>query len=54
MPFSSKGQRGFLYAKKPKIAEEFAEKTSSSQEKSLPEHVGKKKKQLSAMKSMMK
>lgn len=36
MPFKSKAQARFLYAKHPKIAKEFASKTKSL--KSLPEH----------------
>jgi len=54
MPFQSKAQRGFLYAKKPAIAKEFAEKTSAKQEKELPEHKKKKKGQVSALKRAMK
>jgi len=41
MPFKSESQRKFLYAKKPKIAKEFASKTSKG--KHLPEKVKKKK-----------
>lgn len=37
MPFVSKAQRAFMYAKHPKIAEEFESKTPKG--KSLPEHV---------------
>ena len=39
MPFLSKAQRGYLYAKHPEVAKEFAEKTTPAQEKNLPEHV---------------
>jgi len=35
MPFKSKAQRRFLYAKKPKVAKEFAKKTAKG--KRLPE-----------------
>jgi len=37
MPFSSKAQQKYLFAKHPKIAEEFAKKTPSI--KALPERV---------------
>jgi hypothetical protein len=40
MPFKSKAQARFLFAKKPKIAKEFAEKTKSI--KKLPNKVKKK------------
>lgn len=41
MPFKSKAQRSFLYAKKPAVAKEFAAKTSD--EKDLPQHAKSKK-----------
>jgi len=41
MPFKSKAQRGYLFAKKPEIAEEFAKKTPKG--KKLPQKVKKKK-----------
>lgn len=37
MPFQSKAQRKYLFAKKPAVAEEFASKTPKG--KKLPEHV---------------
>ena len=40
MPFKSKAQRRYLYANKPKLAKEFASKTSKG--KKLPEKVKKK------------
>ncbi len=40
MPFKSKAQRKFLFAKKPKIAKEFASKTPKG--KKLPNKVKKK------------
>lgn len=43
MPFKSKAQQAYLFAKKPEIAAEFAEKTPKSAYKSLPEHVSKDK-----------
>jgi hypothetical protein len=39
MPFKSIAQQKFLFAKKPEIAEEFAEHTPKSAYKKLPEHV---------------
>jgi hypothetical protein len=42
MPFKSKAQAKFMFAKKPKLAKEFADATPSI--KKLPEHVKKKKK----------
>lgn len=42
MPFKSQAQRGFMYAKHPKLAKEFEEATPKG--KKLPEHVKKKKK----------
>lgn len=41
MPFKSKAQARYLFAKEPEIAEEFAAKTKSI--KKLPEHVKKSK-----------
>lgn len=41
MPFESKAQARYMYAVKPELAKEFAQKTASM--KSLPEHVQKKK-----------
>ena len=40
MPFKSEAQRKYLYAKKPKVAEEFAKKTPKGT--SLPKKVRKK------------
>ena len=37
--FKSKAQKKYLFANKPKIAEEFAEKTPKKAYKRLPEHV---------------
>lgn len=42
MPFVSKAQQKFMFARKPKLAREFAEKTLSI--KKLPEKVKPKKK----------
>ena len=39
MPFASKAQQRYLYAKYPQIAKEFADKTTDF--KHLPEHVKK-------------
>lgn len=48
MPFVSKAQQKFLYAKHPEVAEEFAEHTPKSAYKKLPEHVSKDKNGLKA------
>ena len=42
MPFKSKAEARYLFAKKPEIAKEFASKTKSI--KALPEHVKSKSK----------
>jgi len=53
MPFKSEAQRGFLFARHPKIAKEFAKKTPEGA--NLPEHVGdKRSSQLSAIKRRQK
>ena len=39
MPFVSKAQQAYLFAKEPKIAEKFAEHTPKSAYKKLPEHI---------------
>ena len=44
MPFKSKAQQKYLYAKEPEVAKEFAEHTPKSAYAKLPEHVKKKKK----------
>jgi hypothetical protein len=44
MPFKSRAQQAYLFAKKPEIAEEFAEHTSESDYKKLPKHATKDKK----------
>jgi len=41
MPFKSKSQARFLFAKKPDVAREFASKTKNY--KALPEHKSKPK-----------
>jgi len=46
MPFRSVAQQRFLFSKKPEVAEEFAEHTSKSDYKNLPEHVSKDKNRL--------
>lgn len=46
MPFRSIAQQKFLFAKKPEIAEEFAEHTPKEKYKTLPEHVSKDKNRL--------
>lgn len=44
VPFKSKAQQAYLFAKHPNVAEKFAEETPKSAYKKLPEHVKKKKK----------
>lgn len=48
MPFKSRSQKSFLFAKHPEIAEEFADKTPKANYKKLPEHVSKDKNGLKA------
>jgi hypothetical protein len=45
MPFKSKAQQRFMFAKEPEVAKEMASKTPSI--KALPQHVKKKKKKQS-------
>lgn len=54
MPFKSKEQQGYLYAKKPEVAEEFSEKTSKRDYNNLPEHVDQKKGKSDHMKMLSK
>lgn len=42
MPFKSRAQQRYLYAKKPAVAKEFQAKTSKSQQKALPARAKKK------------
>jgi len=46
MPFVSKAQQRFLYAREPEVAEKFAEHTPSSAYKKLPEYVSKDRNRL--------
>lgn len=46
IPFTSKAQQRFLFAKKPEVAEEFAEETPKSSYKNMPQHVTKDKNHL--------
>ena len=39
MPFVSKSQQRFLFAREPEVAEKFAEHTPKSAYKRLPEHI---------------
>lgn len=48
MPFKSRSQQAYLFAKHPDVAEEFADKTPISEYKNLPEHVSKDKNSLKA------
>lgn len=49
MPFKSEAQRGYLFAKHPEIAKEFAAATPKG--KKLPEHVAKRKRAHAAVMS---
>ena len=42
MPFKSRAQQSYLFAKHPDVAEEFAEHTTKREFKHLPEHVSDK------------
>ena len=42
MPFKSKAQQAYLYANEPKIAKEYAKKTSKKAMKKLPPKVKRK------------
>jgi len=44
MPFKSKAQQRYLYAREPKVAKRYAEETTSMSYGRLPERVGKRKK----------
>ena len=48
MPFKSKSQQAYLEIHEPEVAKEFAEHTSKSAYKSLPEHKSKDKNGLKA------
>ena len=52
MPFQSKAQQGYMFAKQPKIAKRWADKYGVP--KNLPEHVKKKKLLLKEMKNQIK
>jgi hypothetical protein len=43
VPFKSRAQQKYLYAKHPEVAKEFAKKTPKKAYKRLPQHVKKKK-----------
>lgn len=44
MPFRSKAQQRYLYAREPKVAKKFSEETPSSAYSKLPERARRKKK----------
>lgn len=46
MPFRSKAQQAYLFAREPEVAERFAEETPKSAYKKLPEHVSRDKNRL--------
>ena len=50
MPFQSKAQQRYLYAKEPAVAKEFASHMDKADYKNLPEHAGDKS---SAMKKVL-
>ncbi len=43
MPFKSKAQAKYLFAKEPEVAKEFAEHTSKQEFSRLPDHAKKNK-----------
>ena len=47
MPFQSKAQQRYLFAKEPKVAKRWAKETPKSAYKMLPERKKKKKKKFS-------
>ena len=51
MPFQSQAQRGFMYAKHPKMAKEFESKTPKG--KPLPYKKSKRSSQIAAIKKQM-
>lgn len=42
MPFESKAQQGYLFAKKPDVAKDFAQHTPAGAYRNLPQHAGDK------------
>lgn len=44
MPFKSRAQQGYLYAKKPKVAKKMSSETPKSAYKSMPKKKGGKSK----------
>ena len=52
MPFTSKSQQRYLYARHPEIAEKFAEHTPKKAYKRLPEHVGEPESKKEVMKRL--
>jgi hypothetical protein len=46
MPFRSRSQQKYLFAREPEVAERFAEETPKSAYKKLPEHVSRDKNRL--------
>ena len=45
MPFKSKAQRGYMFAHHPEMAKEWASGMTHKEEKRLPEHVEREKKE---------
>ena len=56
MPFKSKAQQRYLFAREPEVAKRFAKDTPKSAYKDLPEHVKKKgkKSKISTMLAALK
>lgn len=50
MPFKSKAQQRYLFARHPEIADEFEEHTPKKSYKNLPEHVREPKSKMEHMK----
>jgi hypothetical protein len=53
MPFKSKAQQRFMFATKPKLAAEMADKTSPKMFKNLPDKVNAKKGEKNKVGSML-
>ena len=49
MPFKSRKQQAYLFAREPEVAEEYAEHTPKSAYKKLPEYVGRDKNRLNEL-----
>lgn len=54
MPFKSKAQQKYLFARHPEVAEEFADHTPKKAYEKLPEHVDEKQAKNQHMKTLSK